>query len=42
MCPFGIRLPILEPKVVVHEDFARKLKTKKFFFDDAAPTENTC
>lgn len=33
MCPFGIRLPILEPKVVIHEDFERKLKTKKVLLD---------
>jgi len=39
MCPFGIRLPILEPKVVVHEDFARKLKTKKILIDVDALTE---
>ncbi|KYK34899.1 MAG: hypothetical protein AYK22_04415 [Thermoplasmatales archaeon SG8-52-3] len=33
MCPFGIRLPILEPRVVIHEEFVKKLKTKKILID---------
>lgn len=33
MSPFGIRLPILEPRVVIHEDFEKKLKTKKILID---------
>lgn len=33
MSPFGVRLPILEPKVVIHEEFEKKLKTKKVLID---------
>ena len=33
MGPFGVRLSILEPKVVIHEEFEKKLKTKKVLID---------
>lgn len=33
MRPLGMRFPLLESKVVVHEEFERKLKTKKVLID---------